>query len=302
MVTDSPDAASAPSIADPSAPDPTAADPAGQAPAEVRHLIQQWNSLDELLAGLKKDDWTTPTALPGWAVRDVVAHVAGTEHMLSGEPIPDVELPASTAEYVHNPIGELNEKFVQETRSMAVEDVLEDFREAVAERTEQLAEMTAADLDAESDSPVGRVPYRRFMGVRVFDCWVHEDDIRQAVGMQHHLGTDAGQFALGEIVRALPRIVGKTAGAPDGSRVRFRVAGDADTDLSLNTDVVVVNGRATLADVDGTARPTVELVFDPPTFVRAATGRITAEPGNGVEVSGDDELGRAILASLAFTI
>ena len=171
-----------------------------------------------------------------------------------------------------------------------------------AERTEQLAEMSAAELKAETDSPIGRVPYRRFMGIRVFDCWVHEDDIRQAVGMQHHLGTDAGQFALGEIVRALPRIVGKKAGAPEGARVRFRVTGDADTDLSLNTDVVVVNGRATLTDVDGTAQPTVELVFDTPTFVRAATGRITAEPGNGVEVSGDEELGRAILGSMAFTM
>ena len=276
-------------------------DRADLAPVEVRHLIQQWNTLDELLAGLKKDDWTTQTALPGWSVRDVVAHVAGTEHMLSGEPVPDVELPASVREYVHNPIGELNEKFVQETRSMAVEDVLEDFREAVAERTRQLAEMSAADLEAETGSPVGRVPYRRFMGVRVFDCWVHEDDIRQAVGMQHHLGTDVGRFALGEIVRALPRIVGKNAGAPEGARVRFRVPGEADTDLSLNTDVVV-DGRAALAEADSAVQPTVELVFDTPTFVRAATGRITAEPGNGVQVNGDDQLGRAILRSMAFTI
>lgn len=278
-----------------------AASSEGTAPEEVRHLIQQWHSLDELLAGLKKDDWTAATALPGWAVRDVVAHVAGTEHMLSGEPVPDVELPASAHEYVHNPIGELNEKFVQETRSLAVEDVLEDFREAVAERTEQLAEMTAEELDAETDSPVGRVPYRRFMGVRVFDCWIHEDDIRNAVGMQHNLGTEAGHFALGEIVRALPRIVGKNAGAPEGARVRFRVTADPDPGLTLDTDVVV-DGRAALADVDGSVQPTVELVFDTPTFVRAATGRLTAEPGVGVQIDGDEELGRAILGSMAFTI
>src|SRR5690625_3885792 len=127
--------------------------------------------------------------------------------MLSVAPVPDVELPESAREYVHNPIGELNEKFVQETRSLAVEDVLEDFREAVAERTEQLAEMTAEQLDTETDSPVGRVPYRRFMGVRVFDYWVHEDDIRNAVGMQHNLGTEAGHFALGEIVRDRKSVV-----------------------------------------------------------------------------------------------
>ncbi|MGN0101363.1 MAG: maleylpyruvate isomerase family mycothiol-dependent enzyme [Dietzia sp.] len=271
------------------------------APVEVRHLIQQWKRLDEVLAGLKKDDWTAPTALPGWSVRDVVAHVAGTEHMLAGEPVPDVELPPSAREYVRNPIGELNEKFVQEARSLAVEDVFADFREVVAERTGQLAEMSAADLEAETGSPVGNVPYRRFMGVRVFDCWVHEDDVRQAIGMRHQLGGDIGRFAVGEILGALPRVVGKKAGAPDGSRVRFRVVGDGDADLPLVTDVVV-DGRASLADVDESVRPTVELVFDTVTFVRATTGRITAEPGAGVEISGDEELGRAVLGSLAFTI
>ncbi|AWH94972.1 maleylpyruvate isomerase family mycothiol-dependent enzyme [Dietzia psychralcaliphila] len=284
--------------------DDTTTEPAeatGEAPVEVRHLIQQWKRLDELLAGLKRDDWTAPTALPGWTVRDVVAHVAGTEHLLSGEPVPDVDLPSSSHEYVRNPIGELNEKFVQEARPLAVEDAFADFREAIAERTGQLAEMTADDFEAESDSPVGRVPFRRFMGVRVFDCWVHEDDIRHALGMQHHLGSGPGRFALDEIVRALPRIVGKKAGAPDGSRVRFRVTGESDTDLSLATDVLVA-GRAGLVDVDDSARITVELVFDTPTFVRAATGRITAEPGNGVEISGDEDLGRKILGSMAFTI
>ncbi|MDV8000798.1 maleylpyruvate isomerase family mycothiol-dependent enzyme [Rhodococcus sp. IEGM 1408] len=278
--------------------------PAGsavEAPDEVRHLIQQWKRLDELLAGLKKDDWTAPTALPGWTVRDVAAHVAGTEHMLAGEPVPDIELPPSAREYVHNPIGELNEKFVQEARALAVEDAFADFREVIAERTRQLAEMNAEDLEAPTDSPVGSVPYRRFMGVRVFDCWVHEDDIRQALGMKHHLGSDSGRFALEEVVLALPRIVGKKAGAPDGARVRFRVTGEAATDLPLATDVVV-DGRAALADVDDTAPPTAELVFDTPTFVRAATGRITAEPGDGVELRGDVDLGRAILASMAFTI
>lgn len=276
-------------------------DSTGRAPVEVRHLIQQWKSLDELLAGLKKEDWTTPTALPGWSVRDVVAHIAGTELMLAGEPVPDIELPPETRGYVHNPIGELNEKFVQEARSLAVEDAFADFREAISGRTAQLAEMSAAEHEAETDSPVGRVPYRRFMGVRVFDCWVHEDDIRHALGMSHHLGSGPGRYAVEEIVRALPRIVGKKAGAPDGARVRFRVKGDPETELSLSTDVIVA-GRAGLADVDDSARTTVELVFDTPTFVRAATGRVTAEPDNGVEISGDEDLGRRILESMAFTI
>lgn len=274
---------------------------ATEAPVEVRHLIQQWNQLDQLLSGLKKEDWNTPTALPGWTVRDVVAHVAGTEHMLSGEPVPDIELSEAARTHLRNPIAELNEKFVEEARSLSVEDAFEDFREAITARTEQLAEMTPAELEAETDSPVGRVPYHRFMGVRVFDCWVHEDDIRVALGMQHNLGSSSGRYALGEIVHALPRIVGKNAGAPDGARVRFRVVPGAETDLELATDVVV-DGRAALVKVDDSVEPTVELLFDSPTFVRAATGRTVAAPGAGVEVRGDETLGRAILGAMVFTI
>lgn len=119
--------------------------------------------------------------------------------------------------------------------------------------------------------------------------------------MQHHLGSGPGRFALDEIVRSLPRTVGKKAGAPDGARVRFRVTGEADTDLPMAVDVVV-DGRAALADVDDSAAVTAELVFDTPTFVRAATGRIAADAGNGVEISGDRDLSYSILRSMAFTI
>ena len=277
------------------------------------------------------EDWTRPTALPGWTVRDVIAHVAGIEHLLAGEPVPDVELPPASRAHVRNRIGELNEKYVQRARALTIEDAFADFREVVARRSDQLARMTDADLDARMDSPVGRVPYRHFLGVRVFDCWVHEDDIRHALGMPHDLGGGSGRFAVGEIVRALPRIVGKQAGAPDGARVRFRVTGADDSDLPMTTDVVVVDGRASLAHTslggasavpaDPTARPapdtgvepadrtaetapepTAELVFETPTFVRAATGRTTAEPGRGVELHGDRDLARAVLGSMAFTV
>ena len=47
-------------------------------------LFASWDSIAALLAGLSEDEWRTATALPGWDVHDVVAHMAGTESMLLG--------------------------------------------------------------------------------------------------------------------------------------------------------------------------------------------------------------------------
>ena len=49
-------------------------------------LFASWNAIDRLLAELPEISWHTPTPLPGWAVRDVVAHISGTESMLLGIP------------------------------------------------------------------------------------------------------------------------------------------------------------------------------------------------------------------------
>ena len=36
-------------------------------------------------------------------------------------------------------------------------------------------------------TPAGPDTYGRFMRVRIFDCWMHEQDIRRAVGRPGHV-------------------------------------------------------------------------------------------------------------------
>ena len=59
-------------------------------------LFASWDAIGRLLDGLPDDDWDAPTPLPGWQVRDVLAHIAGTEAMLLGmSPAePDVDVSA----------------------------------------------------------------------------------------------------------------------------------------------------------------------------------------------------------------
>ena len=40
--------------------------------------------------------------------------------------------------------------------------------------------MSQEEWDAESFTPAGKSTYGRFMQIRVFDCWLHEQDIRDA--------------------------------------------------------------------------------------------------------------------------
>ena len=64
--------------------------------------------------------------------------------------------------------------------------MLADLREVIAERRAALAGMDQAAFDAESFTPAGPDTYGRFMRIRVMDMWMHEQDIREAVGRPGH--------------------------------------------------------------------------------------------------------------------
>jgi uncharacterized protein (TIGR03083 family) len=133
------------------------------------------------------------------------------------------------------------------------------------------------------------------MQIRVFDCWVHEQDIRRALGRPGHGHGPAVDQSIDEIERALGYIIGKQAGAPDGTRISIELTGPLRRSIH-----VAVDGRASV--VDTLDRPAdVVLRFDASTFAALACGRVDpiAAP---VTIEGDEALGRRITEHLAFTI
>jgi uncharacterized protein (TIGR03083 family) len=265
------------------------------AQALVSQLSEVWASLAGLGAGLTDEDWHRPTACPGWPVSAHYAHLIGTESMLLGRPNPDVD--AGGPEHVRNDIGSFNEVWVVALAAVPRQEVLAQFAEVTDARRKALAAMDEETFSKPSWTPVGQADYRRFMQIRVFDCWVHEQDVRDAVGQPGHgAGPAAGQ-AVDEIARALGYIVGKRAAAPEGSSVTFELTGPLTRSLH-----VLVEGRARM--VDGLSEPAgVILTMGSDLFTRLACGRL--EPGvalGEVQISGDHELGRRIVDSLAFTI
>ena len=269
--------------------------PGNSAAALTAQLDDVWSSLGDLGASLTDKEWGRPTACPGWAVSAHYAHVIGTESTLLGRPKPEVD-PGRPA-HIRNDIGGFNEVWVAALAEVPRVEVMARFAEVTNARREALAAMGEDNFSEPSWTPVGQADYRRFMQIRVFDCWVHEQDVRTAVERPGHTAGPVADQAVDEIARALGFIVGKKAGAPEGSSVTFELTGPVSRKLH-----VVVDGRARLVDrLDDP--PTVTVTLGSGAFTRLACGRVDPAAVLGeIQLSGDTELGQRIVTGLPYTI
>jgi uncharacterized protein (TIGR03083 family) len=269
--------------------------------AVLAGLFGCWDDLDALLSTLSEDHWPAPTPLPGWSVHDVVAHIIGAESSLQGVPTPTSDCDVSGLPHVHNEVGVRNECWVRHLRPESPAAMLDRFRAITGERRSALSEMTDGDWHAQITTPVGPDTYGRYMRVRTFDCWMHEQDIREAVGVWATDAVLAGPTVaqvFDEVTAALGYIVGKLGCAPDGSRVAFELTGPLQRTLR-----VVVNGRALVVDSFHGPAPTATIQLDGVLFTRLIGGRTTAEENiNAIELSGDAEVARSIADHLKFVM
>ena len=260
-------------------------------------LAETWASLVGLCSSLTDAEWELATACPAWSVRDQVAHVVGTESILAGRPSPTPL--EDRPPHVHNDIGASNEAWVLTWRDRPTTELLVALQEVTTSRLDALGAMTDDDFAAPSWTPIGQATYGRFMQIRVFDCWVHEQDIRAATGRPGHESGPAAEQSVDEVVRALGYLVGKKAGAPTGSRVTISLTGPV-----VRTVHVAVDGRAALVEsLDGP--PSVSVALGSTLFVALGCGRVDpaiALAGGEIELSGDVELAGRVAGALAFTM
>ncbi|QZA11191.1 maleylpyruvate isomerase family mycothiol-dependent enzyme [Mycolicibacterium holsaticum DSM 44478 = JCM 12374] len=262
-------------------------------------LFAVWDDIAALAAGLDDPQWQAPTALPGWTVHDVTAHMVGTESMLRGLPTPETDVDVSTLTHVRNDIGAMNERWVRDMRRISPGQLLEEFRAVTADRREALTALSDDDWNAATMTPAGPDSYGRFMRVRVFDCWMHEHDIRDAVGQpasNEELTGPAADLALDEMSASMGFVVGKLGGAPDGSWVSIELTGPLARTIN-----VAVTGRAQVVDDFGDEQPTSTIRLDGLLFTRLAGGR-TPLDHDAVTYGGDVAVGRRIVEHLNYVI
>jgi uncharacterized protein (TIGR03083 family) len=264
-------------------------------------LFAVWDSIDALLDGLPETRWLAATPLPGWDVKAVASHMIGTESFLAGIAAPQPDIDVSALDHVRNDVGAMNECWVRHLSAEPGDGVLERFRAVTNNRRTALMGMSDEEWTALTATPVGPESYGRFMRVRVFDCWMHEQDIREALSRpssDDELDATASQLSLDEIAATMGYVVGKLAKAPDGSRILFELTGPVARSIHVNVD-----GRARLVDDFGGQEPTATIRLDGLQFTRLSGGRpMSPARAQGIELGGDKDVAAQVADHLNFVI
>lgn len=264
----------------------------------VEALDDTWRALNATLTSRGEASFDAPTPCPGWSVRDVVSHLIGFELMSRGGAVPEYD--GEWPDYVHNPIGELNEAYVRSLRDTDGAALLELFRTVTAD---SLAALRALDDDAWERvgwSPEGDRPFHRFQETRVLDSWIHLQDIRDALLEPEDDHGPGEEIVVNRFEAALPYVLAKRVGAPDGTLVRVTLTGR----LARSVLLVVDGGRARSLEVSD-ATPTMELTTPVALFWRRAAGRVSAAAfvrASATDVRGDRTLAVAFAEALNIMI
>jgi uncharacterized protein (TIGR03083 family) len=267
--------------------------------AATAALAETWHSLGDVCHELSGTEWALPTECPGWDVKDQLSHLIGIERMLMGEPTPEWDGPMG--EHVKGDFAALNEKWVAVRRAGNGAAVQAEFVEVTATRLAQLGALSEDAWAEVGFSPVGQVPYAEFMEVRVYDSWVHEQDARRALDRPGGSGGAASCLSIDRVQASMGYVVGKKAGAPEGTVVRFDIIGPGED--ARRFAIGVRDGRAKPTSDDGA--PTVTLALSSLDFVRLGCGRASAgdvEAAGGIGVEGDAATAQKILAAMNFMI
>lgn len=259
-------------------------------------MEQAWSSMEELCSQLDPEDWSKPTDCPGWDVKDQLAHTCALESRALGRPQPSAG--PRKADHTRNELGEMNEGDLDARRSMSPEQLLDEYRELTAERSKVLASWSDEEWTQEGQGVLGAAPREQIIRIRIFDVFTHEQDIRVATGRPGHLNGEVARLAYEQMAAALGFVLVKKAQSSEGQTAVFEIGAPGET-IAYR----VVNGRGTRID-EIPPDPTVRLAMDAETFLRLVAGRWPpdrVEQEGRVRITGDEDLGRRIVAGLNVT-
>ncbi|RYE80540.1 MAG: maleylpyruvate isomerase family mycothiol-dependent enzyme [Myxococcales bacterium] len=240
---------------------------------------------------IPENQWSLPTDLEGWDVRDNIAHTAHLEAVLAGAPEETVEV--AEAPHIKGITGWYTEQGVLARRDRSMAELADEIEQSVASRLSDLRDTPPTDAAAPPPRTPGGVPWNTgtLLSNRPLDIWMHEQDIRRAIGRPGGFDSPAADHVIGVFGASLPMVLGKRVGAEPGTSVVL------DVDGREFGAVVGDDGRATAEVV---ADPTVRITLSAEDYVVRAGGR------RGVDAvaptyAEDDALGQRVVENLAVT-
>lgn len=256
--------------------------------SSVYRTVAAWRHVTESILALGPQlsdaQWQAPTECPDWTVKDIYAHLVGGERwMVEGHPPPADGYP----EWASAP--------VLARRDLPAAELLDQLRDVYERRVVQL-ESAPVDPQEPAQLVTGQsVTLEMLLRTRVLDLWVHEQDIRRAVGRPGNLDSPGAAVAGELFVAALPRIVAKSAQAPPGSVVRLSTTGEVPMDVAVAVDR---DGRGALHAPGRPAATHLTLSWEG--YTRLSCGR-GSRAEHEVTIAGDHQLAERVLAHLAIT-
>jgi uncharacterized protein (TIGR03083 family) len=256
-----------------------------------------WRAINDFAALLEKipsEQWSTPTDLAGWDVRAVAAHIAHLEGVLAGNPEETVDV--GEPEHVTGLMGLYTEQGVVARSERSPDDLINEIRGAATKRHTALVADPPTDGSARPEQIFGGVgwDWNTLLRNRPLDVWMHEQDVRRAIGRPGGMDSPAAQHTADYLSESLGFVVAKRVGAEPGTTVVLDLEGSDPVAFCVNE-----SGRGEqLADPPD--QPTVRLSMDRESFILLAGGRRAPDPG-AIRIDGDDQLGERIVDTLAVT-
>ena len=268
-------------------------------PAE---LLQAWDTaMTDFLAAAEaagEEQWSAPSPCPGWTVGDLVAHITGIERFLMGRSDPDHQPDYDRLPHAREGLSRYTEIPVDLRRSWSRSDVLAEAHTTHTDRRQQL-QAQLDDGDTDLPGPFGRpTPAADLLRMRIFDIWIHEQDVRVAAGLPGGLDSVPAWITAGRLGAALGKVWVKTVGAPEDCVAEIDVTGPG---VTMTMQVAHLPGGrggqvAPVPDPDATVR------LSWPDMVALGAGRVSPQEGpERAVLGGDADLARALVTNLAVT-
>ena len=203
-------------------------------------MDELWDAVVGTVTNLTPQQWDAEVPwCPGWSVGDLVGHLGGLQSSFNGDPQPE---PAQewTPPPGTGPLDQVVGSMVAVRSAWTPQQRIEELQRAAKAHTADLEAIT--DWSAQTAGPLGPTTHEGLYRVRAFDVWVHLQDLREALGLavNVHDTTQGAAAAYDHVLRIVPWLYGKRAGAPEGSTLRIELGAPVHHDNVLR----VVDGRA----------------------------------------------------------
>ncbi|UUZ61333.1 maleylpyruvate isomerase family mycothiol-dependent enzyme [Nocardioides sp. B-3] len=193
-------------------------------------------------------------------------------------------------------MGQFTEQGVVARRDRTPDELINEIRACTTARHTQLLADPPTDPAAPAPGLFGAIGWntRTLLKNRPLDLWMHEQDVRRALGMPGGLDSPAARHSADYLAESPGYVLAKKLKADPGTTVLLEVEGHAPVAATVTDE-----GRGRLLP-EVPAEPTVALRTDRESFVVLAGGRRRPDAGR-VQISGDEVPGQQLLDHPAVT-